>query len=730
MSTNESAPQVPAASEPFVFSLPGEAESLRDRALWAGLLVLLTIVTYMPATNGKFIWDDERHVSQNRNLLTTDGLVNIWTKFGLKNDGAPQYYPLTHTTFWLEYRVWQLDPTWYHVTNILIQAISAVLLWMILARLQVPGAWVAAAIFAIHPVQVESVAWISERKNLLAVVFYFGAMLAWMESGIGFRASGVGSESAEGKPDAIRWNFYVLSFALFVCALLSKTIACSMPAVMVLVLLWKNRRIDGRQIVLLLPFFVVGAGLGMFTAHLERTQVGATGPEWDSLTFADRTLVAGRALWFYVQKIFWPANQAFIYPRWDMTQPPSWWWAFPTGFVAVVLALLVIRRRSTVSAAVLLMIYAGVLFPALGFFNVYPMRYSFVADHFQYPAGTAIFILAVVIGAMVLDRATKNMPANARATATAAATVPVLLVLAAVSWSRAHVFENREVLWRDTLAKNPDSWMAHTNLGSALLDQSTENRVAARQENNPELLETSKKQLDEAMAEFQTSLKIKPDNERAHRSLGLAYVALGQFDKALPHTEAAIRLRPDFTDAYRDRARILIDLHRYDDALAALDEVKKLTPSWPQLYTLYSMVYERKGDLDRAIAMDRESVKLRDSAEVRYHLAGLLHRAGKPVESIGELQQVLKLDPNYAPAWAMLGFIAGEQNDFRLAYEMFQRALAIDPESKSAQEGMKMLSQLKPVTRPTTTTAPSTSPSTAAPATPVFPPANATHPAQ
>src|SRR5262249_35257261 len=141
MTTNDSTPPSGQSADTMILALPGEAKSLRDRALWAGVLVLLTFVTYMPATNGPFIWDDDRHVSQNRNLVDGQGLINIWTKFGLKNGGTPQYYPLTHTTYWLEYRAWQLDPMWYHVVNIALHSCSAVLLWLILQKLSVPGSW-------------------------------------------------------------------------------------------------------------------------------------------------------------------------------------------------------------------------------------------------------------------------------------------------------------------------------------------------------------------------------------------------------------------------------------------------------------------------------------------------------------------------------------------------------------------------------------------------------------
>src|SRR5687768_8817199 len=237
---------------------------------------------------GGFIWDDDDHVRNNATLRSAEGLLRIWSD----PRSLPQYYPLTHTSFWIEYRLFGDSAGGYHIVNILLHTAAAILLWRVLVLLEVPAALLAACLFAIHPVQAESVAWITERKNLLSGVFYFAAALMYLKS-------------------RTAWNrHYMAAFVLFIAALLSKTVACSLPAALVLVIWWKRGRLTQKDWIALLPMFVVGAAMAFFTAHWEREWVRAIGPEWD-YSFIDRILIAGRALWFYASKLVLPINLAF-----------------------------------------------------------------------------------------------------------------------------------------------------------------------------------------------------------------------------------------------------------------------------------------------------------------------------------------------------------------------------------------------------------------------------------
>ncbi len=304
----------------------GDASRL---ATGAGALVALTVLAYLPALRAGFVWDDDLHVTQNEVVRTWQGLVDI----GLRPGAILQYYPLTHTSWWIQYHLWGLAPLGYHLVNVLLHGSSAAVLWLVLGRLCVPGAWMAAAVFALHPVHVESVAWVTELKNVQSGFFYLLALLGYLRWGLADDA-----EPAGGR------RIYALSFLSFACAVLSKSVTCTLPAAVALVLWWKRGRLAPGRILALVPLAVMSVAAGALTASWERRYVGAVGPEW-ALSLPERCLVAGRALWFYAAKLAWPVDLAFIYPRWTL-DPHAWWqWLFPLGAVLVLVALAALRRR-------------------------------------------------------------------------------------------------------------------------------------------------------------------------------------------------------------------------------------------------------------------------------------------------------------------------------------------------------------------------------------------------
>lgn len=274
-------------------------------AAGAAFVVVATIVAYLPSIRAGFIWDDDQHVTDNTLLRSARGLKLIWTALG----ATPQYYPLTHTSFWIEYHLWGSSPTGYHVINVALHAGSALLLWRILRLLRVPGAWLATCLFALHPIEVESVAWITERKNVLSGVFYSGAMLAYLTGTRG-----------DSRP---RPGWYLCSLVLFACALLSKTLTGTLPGAILLILWWKDGRLPWKHGLHLAPMIVAAFAAGSITSWMERTQVGAAGPDWD-FSILERTLIAGRALWFYAYKIVVPYQFTFVYPRWEVDPHVVW----------------------------------------------------------------------------------------------------------------------------------------------------------------------------------------------------------------------------------------------------------------------------------------------------------------------------------------------------------------------------------------------------------------------
>ena len=282
--------------------------SLNKRYPWlqAAAIVLLMFMVYASAIGGGFIWDDDSYVTQNPLLTSPHGLLEIWT-----TAKSPQYYPLVFTTFWAEYRLWGLHPAGYHTVNVILHAINSVLLFFLLRRLEVPGAWMIGAVFAVHPVHVESVAWITERKNVLSALFYLLSIGCYLEY-----------ESKH------RRGWYAGAFGLFILALTSKTVVATLPIALLLIRYWKGWRIGRRELLELLPFLLAGAFMGMLTKWYEVHRVGAEGPEWD-LSMAERLLIAGRALVFYAAKLTWPANLSFNYPRWRLNIGDPVQWSYP-----------------------------------------------------------------------------------------------------------------------------------------------------------------------------------------------------------------------------------------------------------------------------------------------------------------------------------------------------------------------------------------------------------------
>ena len=444
-------------------------------------LLVLTALAYVPAARCGYIWDDEQYVVDNTTLRSLAGLKQIW----LDPKATPQYYPMVHTTYWLEYHIWQLDPAGYHVVNIALHAIAAILLWRILVFLNIPAAALAAAIFAIHPVHVESVAWITERKNVLSGVFYLAAALVYLRWALG----------AKRLPRKKHIAVYVAALVLFVFALLSKTVTSTLPAVLLLILWWKRDRLVGKDVLSLAPFFALGITFGIITAVLERSHVGAIGEEFQ-LSVIQRCLIAGRVPWFYMSKLLWPAKLAFTYPRWSVDAAVLWQYIFPAATIGAVIVLWFGRRRIGKGPLVAVLFFIGTLFPALGFFNVYPFRFSFVADHFQYLASIGPITLAAAAGYVLwrrLDEDTKSVAAICLA--------GVLAVFVAISARQCRAYTNLETLWRDTINKNPKAWLAQNNLGTLL---------------------TRKGELNEALEHYRAAVDINPRYVEAVNNLGWA----------------------------------------------------------------------------------------------------------------------------------------------------------------------------------------------------------------
>jgi tetratricopeptide (TPR) repeat protein len=671
-------------------------KSSHKTILWAGLIFLVTLVAYIPAMRGGYIWDDDYYITENSTLRTSDGLRRIW----FEPKALPQYYPLVHTTFWLEYHLWQLHPFGYHLVNVLLHAFNAILLLLLLRYLRVPGDWLAALIFALHPVQVESVAWITERKNVLSALFYLSSFLAYLRFYDLAPDLDHTSPSTHGAASEVRarpWLFYTLSLLLFLCALLSKTVTCSLPAAILLVLWWKRDRICWRDVLPLIPYFVVGAFLGLTTVWLEKHHVGAQGAEW-AFSFVDRLLIAGRALWFYASKLVWPQTLTFIYPRWQIDSGLWWQYLFPLAAVAVIFTLWLLRRQLGKGPLVAVLFFTTTLAPALGFFDIYPMRYSFVADHFQYLASMGLIALGAAGVSTLLKRLGPGQSKLGLALC-----LTVLVVLGMLNWQQGSIYRDAETLYRDTIAKNPKSWIAYANLGAYLESQGNLSEAIAYYAKALEIkpdhaeahfgmaeLFARQGKFEEAVSHYVEALRSRPDFPRPYNSLGTIYAKEGNIDKAIFYFSQALEIRPDYASAHNNLGALLAAQGKLDEAIAHFSAAIRISPDHFKAHNNLGEVLARQGKIDEAMFHLSEALRLQpDYADAHNNLGALLAAQGKLDEAIAHFSAAIRIDPDAVEAHNNMGTILARQGKFKEAIEHYYQALRIQPDSVRVRRNLE-----------------------------------------
>lgn len=646
------------------------ADTVAKSWTWGVLLIVLTCAAYAYTTRCGWIWDDPSYVTENQTLVDAAGLKRIW----LEQRANAQYYPLVFTTFWIEYQLWQLKPTGYHVVNVLLHALGALLWWRLLTRLGVEGAWIAAAVFALHPVHVESVAWVTERKNVLSGVFYVSALLAWIRY----------CPLHQDLPGEQRnHKAYVAAIVLYVCALLSKSVTATLPAVILLGLWWqrgKLRAIGRRDLLALAPMFVVGIAFGLNTVWLEKHHVGAQGFEWDYTLF-DRVLIAGRALWFYADKLVWPAELVFIYPRWTIQSVSVAQWLYPAGAVGIMLGLWLARRRVGLGPLVGVLFFAGTLFPALGFFDVFPMRYSFVADHFQYLASMGL----IAVAAAGLTRLFRSAhPAGVIAAAV------LLAALGVRTWAQTHQYSNEQVLWETTLRYNPNAAIAYNNLGN-ILDRQGDAATAMQLYQQAIKLAPSRAQayhnigellrnrgdVKAAVPYYEKAVERLPTYTPMRLSLAVALKEAGELDRALPHFEEVVERSPDLLVAREFLGDAYVELRRPADALPHYLHVLAFDRTDAHLMSKTAHLLIVAGRGEEAAALYREALQLKpDERKLKHGLALALASIGQDKQAVAILQQLLASDSEAPEALKLLAMIRFAHGETDQAIALAQKAMS------------------------------------------------------
>ncbi|HVU89370.1 MAG TPA: tetratricopeptide repeat protein [Pirellulales bacterium] len=685
----------------------------------AGLvLVAMVLATFAPTLRNQYIWDDDSYVTKNLNLRTPEGLYATWFEpFSL-----PQYYPLVHTTFWLEYQAWKLNPLGYHVDNMLLHAVGVLLAWRVLLRLGVPWAWLAAALFAVHPVVVESVAWITERKNVLSEVLVLASMLCYL------RFAPVDEATTSTPSGRWRWLYYGLALVLFAGALLSKTVVASMPAALLVIYWWRRGRIGWREILPLVPFLMAGAGLGMVTAWLERIHVGAEGDDW-SFTRAERLLIAGRAVWFYATKLAWPHPIIFFYRRWDIDGHVWWQYLFPAAAMALVVVLWLARKRTGRGPLAAALIFGGVLVPAIGFFNVYPFRFSFVADHFQYHATLALFALAAA-GCALLDARLTSLAGTRAQTTGRAAVSPhalqlawrsilgvVLLVLSTISFRQCFTYYDLETLYNDVIKKNPTAWVAYSNLGAHFLrahrgDEATDLlrrglEVAPKSAYTHSnygcvILDKGKRdgfepgQLEEAIAHFEEAIQLEPRLLSARVSLAEALAEQHRIDEAEKNLSIVLDRQPNNVYALAGMGSLLVTEKRWEDARKCFQRAVDYSPRSASAQHGLGLALVNLGRNQEALSHLHIAAQLNpDSHEIHYVWGNALFNLGDYRTAIDQYDKALEIKEDYLDALSNRGVAFGQLGDADRAIQSFQRLVELDPDFNGAKENLKNAIELK-----------------------------------
>jgi len=652
---------------------------------WLALVMALGIgAAYWRVQYADFNWDDDMHITANPTIVGPLGLKEIWTS------GKANYFPLTMTSFWVQHALWDLKPGPYHGVTVLFHIASAIVLWRVLLRLVVPGAWLGAMIWALHPVQVESAAWICELKNTQSALFYLLAILFFLRWGQG--------------REQLRWDrAYVVAWVAALFAILSKSSTVMLPVVLGLIGWWQGRR-QWRDALWLVPFLALSLLASGWTIWEQKVNSMASGPDWGH-GLASRLMIAGKVPWFYLGKLLWPEPLVFIYPRWDVSALGLLHWVPLLATVGLGIVLWLKRDSAWRPVFVALTYFFVSLFPVLGLFDVFFFKYSFVGDHLQYLASMGPLVL---IGALVAGLAKTRVGFGwvARAGFVAG--------LGAMTYAQTGIYLTQETLWKDTVALNPKAWIARMNLGA---------------------LHLAKREFDAALREFEGAEKARPGDPltavnfavtylemqrpadavavlqealprmghiaEGHNTMAVALLRLGRAQEAIPHAEAALRVKPDFPAArvtlaeasivigrtLLERGRLAEAVAHYENALGlAGDSLDARTGLGVALFQSgragealphYLAILERQPSAGAHNNVASTYLQLNRAAEAlehyqraltlepefhdaRVNLALALGRLGRRDEAQAELNETLRRNPNHAGARAILAGLADE----------------------------------------------------------------------
>lgn len=661
-------PDEPIDAEQHAAPADAISTTIAPGARWilaALALLVLAFAAGAPAITGKFLPQDDTHVQENTALRTWEGLKPIW-RSPQRMEGP---YPITFTSYLLEYRAFHDRTPGYHVVNLLLHGLATMLLWTLLRKLEVPGAWLAAALFAVHPVQVATIAWIAQQKVLLCAVFYLSGLLAYL------RYCGINPEPEEDPHSFVlrlprsRALLYVLSMLLLLLALASQAIAVTFVPGVPVVIWWERAKITRQDLVpLIFPATISAIACGCF-AWVEWRH-GARGLGFPGLL--ERVQLIGHVFWFDLWTIMLPVRLSYVYPRWTLGAAAIWRYIPTLAMIAAFVLLWRLRRKLGRGPFAAAMLYAILVLPYSGLVNFKWMQQSYVGDHLLYLA-CAVPLIAIATAAAQRLRDAK-MPAFVRPVT--AAIVIVLFLSASIV--RARDYQDLETLWNATLVRNPRLVPAHNALG--LLAMEKDNNTAA------------------AFGHFKTALDIDEENVDTHLNLARLYDATDQTDLAVGEYYQVLHRQPDHLDAHFGLARILARQGDSRGAIQKYRDVLAIQPGHKTTYLNLGQLHEERNEFADAIRCYREAISIDPRfVSARLNLALLLYRLGQINEALDEMRTIREIDPGNFNAWFNLGTMTGTFADrpeltdpaqkrqlYSQAAEYYRIATTLDPKSADA----------------------------------------------
>jgi tetratricopeptide (TPR) repeat protein len=629
---------------------PPEAIQVKaSRVPWPTILQVLVIAAavlwiYWPALHGGWLWDDNDDITNNTITQSPTGLWSIW----FAPDSQFDYYPIKSSVQWLQWQLWGMDTLGYHLTNVLLHIVGALLVWRLLGKFRLRLAWLGGLIFAIHPVQVESVAWIVELKNTLSLPPFLLATCAYIDY------------EERGKSRDYFW-----AWGLFLVAMLCKPAMVMFPVVILLYVWWRRGRIGWSDLKASAPFFLISLALGLLTVwcqlhnknmdpDMALTSVGG---------IFSRVACAGLSLSFYFSKCFLPVELMTIYPKW-VVDPPAAWQFLPWLVLGGMVWWLWTKRHGWGRHALL----GGGFFlltlaPFLGFNVISYMAFTWVMDHFLYIP--IIGLIGLVVAA--LGQIENQLPATVRFYGIGLVTL-VLALLAFASHGYAALYLNSETLWTYELRHNSEAYPAHNNLGSILLQTG---------------------RIPEAIEQYEQTFRIKPDYAVAYYNLGNALLKEGRVPEAIAQYEHALQIAPDDAVAHNNLGGALLQIGRVPEATEQFEQAVQLKPDYAPAHNNLGSALQQTGRLPEAIAQYEQAVQLKpDYAQARYNLGTILIQTGRAPEAIEQLQQALRIKPGYAEAHGNLGYALQLTGHLPEAIDQYEQALTINPDYAEAHDNL------------------------------------------